>query len=199
VGIVIDVGEQKKPNYINDILFIVFTIIIGAIVWAIPYFLANSELAKIEKTKEETESIKKEIIAYKDHPKKISDTINRIKVIYNQLDNLKTLLNEIIFQRFILVEYPHVLPSEAWISNLSVNFDAKTMNFGVNIVGEREKVLQNVSKLIDNMSNSVVFKDPKVSAISLTEKEGETVANFNVDLSFDYNQNIFETYYKNLK
>lgn len=199
MGIVIDVGEQKKPNYINDILFIVFTIIMGAIVWVIPYFLANSELAKIEKNKEDTESIKKEIIAYKDYPKKITDTINRIKVIYNQLDNLKTLLNEIVFQRFILVEYPHILPSEAWISNLSINFDAKTMNFGVNIVGEREKVLQNVSKLIDNMSNSVVFKDPKVSSISLTEKEGETVANFNVDLSFDYNQNIFETYYKNLK
>lgn len=199
MGIVIDVGEQKKSNYINDILFIVLTIIMGAIVWVIPYFLANSELAKIEKNKEETESIKKEIIAYKDYPKKISDTVNRIKVIYSQLDNLKTILNEIIFQRFILVEYPHILPSEAWINNLSVNFDAKTMNFGVNIVGEREKVLQNVSKLIDNMSNSVVFKDPKVSSISLTDKEGETVANFNVDLSFDYNQNIFETYYKNLK
>jgi len=199
VGIVIDVGEQKKPNYINDILFIVFIIIMGAIVWAIPYFMANYELAKIEKTKEETESIKKEITAYKDYPKKISDTINRIKVIYTQLDNLKTLLNEIIFQRFILVEYPHILPSEAWINNLTVNFDAKTMNFGVNIVGEKEKVLQTVSKLIDNMSNSVIFKDPKVSSISLNEKEGETVANFNVDLSFDYNQNIFEMYYKNLK
>jgi Tfp pilus assembly protein PilN len=199
VGIVIDVGEQKKPNYINDILFIVFTIIIGAIVWAIPYFIANSEVYKIQEIKKEAEDIKKEIDFYKDHPKKISDTINRIKTIYNQLENLKTLLNEVVFQRFILVEFPHVLPSEAWINNLSVNFDAKTMSFGVNIVGEREKVLQNVSKLIDNMSNSVVFKDPKVSAISLTEKEGETVSNFNVDLSFDYNQNIFETYYKNLK
>jgi hypothetical protein len=199
VGIVIDVGEQKKPNYVGYIFFLILVIIFGAIAWFIPYFMANSELAKIETIKNNVENLKKDITTYKDYPTRISDTINRIKLIYNQLDNLKTILNEITLQRFILVEFPHILPTEAWINNLSVNFDSKTMNFGVNIVGEREKVLQNVSKLIDNMSNSVVFKDPKVSAISLAEKEGETVANFNVDLSFDYNQNIFDLYYKNLK
>ncbi|MGC8734392.1 MAG: PilN domain-containing protein [bacterium] len=199
MGIVIDVGEQKKPNYVGYIFFLILVIIFGAIAWFIPYFMANSELAKIETIKNNVENLKKDITTYKDYPTRISDTINRIKLIYNQLDNLKTILNEITLQRFILVEFPHILPTEAWINNLSVNFDSKTMNFGVNIVGEREKVLQNVSKLIDNMSNSVVFKDPKVSAISLAEKEGETVANFNVDLSFDYNQNIFDLYYKNLK
>jgi len=199
VGIVVDVGEQKKPSYVGDIIFIVVTLIIGAIVWFIPYYMANAELTKIDNIKNSVEDLKKEITSYQDYPKRISDTISRIRVIYSQLDNLKTLLNEVTLQRFILVEFPHILPSEAWINNLSVNFDSKTMNFGVNIVGEREKVLQNVSKLIDNMSNSVAFKDPKVSAIGLTEKEGETVANFNVDLSFDYNQNIFEMYYKNLK
>ncbi len=199
MGIVVDVGEQKKPSYISDIIFIVITLVIGAIVWLIPYYMANSELAKIDNIRNSVENLKKDITNYQDYPKRISDTISRIRTIYNQLDNLKTVLNEITFQRFILVEFPHILPSEAWINNLSVNFDSKTMNFGVNIVGEREKVLQNVSKLIDNMSNSVVFKDPKVSSIGLTEKEGETVANFNVDLSFDYNQNIFEMYYKNLK
>ncbi|MGC8815074.1 MAG: PilN domain-containing protein [bacterium] len=199
MGIVIDVGEQKKTNYVGYIFFLILVIIFGAIAWFIPYFMANSELAKIETIKNNVENLKKDITTYKDYPTRISDTINRIKLIYNQLDNLKTILNEITLQRFILVEFPHILPTEAWINNLSVNFDSKTMNFGVNIVGEREKVLQNVSKLIDNMSNSVVFKDPKVSAISLAEKEGETVANFNVDLSFDYNQNIFDLYYKNLK
>lgn len=199
MGIVIDVGEQKKTNYVGYVVFLILVIIFGAIAWFIPYFMANSELTKIQNIKSNVENLKQQITTYKDYPTKISDTVSRIKVIYSQLDNLKTILNELTFQRFVLVEYPHILPSEAWINNLSVNFDSKTMNFGVNIVGEREKVLQNVSKLIDNMSSSVLFKDPKVSAISLTEKEGETVANFNVDLSFDYNQNIFELYYKNLK
>ena len=199
MGIVIDVGEQKKPSYVGDIIFLIIVIIVGAIFWLIPYYMANNELAQKDKIKNNIDDLTKQIANYKDYPKRISDTINRINVIRNQLDNLKTLLNEITFQRFILVEFPHTLPSEAWINNLSVNFDAKTMNFGVNIVGEREKVLQNVSKLIDNLSSSVVFKDPKISAISLTEKEGEVVANFTVDLSFDYNQNLFELYYKNLK
>ncbi|MFN3788118.1 MAG: PilN domain-containing protein, partial [Sulfurihydrogenibium azorense] len=91
------------------------------------------------------------------------------------------------------------LPPEAWMNNLSINFDAKTASFGVNIVGARDKVLQNSAQLLDNINNSIVFKNPKITGISLQEQEGEVVSSFNVEVSFEYSLDILESYYKKLK
>ncbi|MCS6955096.1 MAG: PilN domain-containing protein, partial [Candidatus Calescibacterium sp.] len=179
-------------------IILIILVMIG-IAYVIPYFMAQKKIEEIKLVKQQVEKLVEQSKYFQTQLPTIENNIKKIKVIYNELNTLRLVLNESILQRFILIEIPHVLPTEAWMTNLSINFDAKTATFGVNIVGTRDKVLQNSAQLLDNISNSSVFKNPKVTGISLQEQEGEVVSNFNVEVNFDYSLDIMENYYKNMK
>jgi len=194
MGIVIE--QERKVNWVKEIVIIIMILIIAGIGYAIPIFMANKKIEKIQETKEKYDSLVAYSNTFKNQLPIIQENVKKIKVIYSQLNNLKLILNESVLQRFILVEVPNILPSEAWMSNMNVNFDAKTISFNVNIVGTKDKVLKNSAKLLDNINSSLIFKNPKVTGLDLREQEGETVSTFNVEVSFDYSPEIVEKYYK---
>ena len=198
MGIVI-VDQDRRVNWGKEIAIIIIILVFIAVGYIIPYFMAQKEIQQIQDMKEKVEKYVKDSKYFQSQLPTIENNIKKIKVISNELNTLRLVLNESVLQRFILVEIPHILPPEAWMTNLNVNFDAKTASFGVNIVGSRDKVLQNSAQLLDNINNSIIFKNPKVTGISLQEKEGEVVSNFNVEVSFDYSVDLLENYYKNLK
>ncbi|MCX7759225.1 MAG: PilN domain-containing protein [bacterium] len=198
MGIVI-VEQDKRLNWGKEIAIILIILVMIGIAYVIPYFMAQKKIEEIKLVKQQVEKLVEQSKYFQTQLPTIENNIKKIKVIYNELNTLRLVLNESILQRFILIEIPHVLPTEAWMTNLSINFDAKTATFGVNIVGTRDKVLQNSAQLLDNISNSSVFKNPKVTGISLQEQEGEVVSNFNVEVNFDYSLDIMENYYKNMK
>jgi len=195
MGIVI-VEQEKKVNWVKEIMIIIIITIMASIGWAIPYFQANKKMEEIQSMKERYDSLVSYSNTFKQQLPLIQDNIKKIKVIYSQLNTLKLILNESVLQRFILVEVPNILPPEAWMTNMNVNFDAKTISFNVNIVGSRDKVLKNSAQLLDNINNSIVFKNPKVTGIDFQEQEGEIVSSFNVEITFDYSTDIIEKYYK---
>ncbi|MCS7243196.1 MAG: PilN domain-containing protein [Candidatus Calescibacterium sp.] len=198
MGIVI-VEQDKRINWGKEIAIILVIFVMISIAYIIPYFMAQKKIEEIKLVKQQVEKLVEQSKYFQNQLPTIENNIKKIKVIYNELNTLRLVLNESILQRFILIEIPHVLPTEAWMTNLSINFDAKTATFGVNIVGTRDKVLQNSAQLLDNISNSPIFKNPKVTGISLQEQEGEVVSNFNVEVNFDYSLDIMENYYKNMK
>lgn len=198
MGIVI-VEQDKRLNWGKEIAIILVILVMISIAYIIPYFMAQKKIEEIKLVKQQVEKLVEQSKYFQNQLPTIENNIKKIKVIYNELNTLRLVLNESILQRFILIEIPHVLPTEAWMTNLSINFDAKTATFGVNIVGTRDKVLQNSAQLLDNISNSPIFKNPKVTGISLQEQEGEVVSNFNVEVNFDYSLDIMENYYKNMK
>lgn len=198
MGIVI-VDQDRRVNWGKEIAIIIIILVFIAVGYIIPYFMAQKEIQQIQDMKEKVEKYVKDSKYFQSQLPTIENNIKKIKVISNELNTLRLVLNESVLQRFILVEIPHILPPEAWMTNLNVNFDAKTASFGVNIVGSRDKVLQNSAQLLDNINNSIIFKNPKVTGISLQEKEGEVVSNFNVEVNFDYSVDLLENYYKNLK
>ncbi len=198
MGIVI-VDQDRRVNWGKEIAIIIIILVFIAVGYIIPYFMAQKEIQQIQDMKEKVEKYVKDSKYFESQLPTIENNIKKIKVISNELNTLRLVLNESVLQRFILVEIPHILPPEAWMTNLNVNFDAKTASFGVNIVGSRDRVLQNSAQLLDNINNSIIFKNPKVTGISLQEKEGEVVSNFNVEVNFDYSVDLLENYYKNLK
>lgn len=198
MGIVI-VDQDRRVNWGKEIAIIIIILVFIAVGYIIPYFMAQKEIQQIQDMKVKVERYVKDSKYFESQLPTIENNIKKIKVISNELNTLRLVLNESVLQRFILVEIPHILPPEAWMTNLNVNFDAKTASFGVNIVGSRDKVLQNSAQLLDNINNSIVFKNPKVTGISLQEKEGEVVSNFNVEVNFEYSIDLLENYYKNLK
>lgn len=198
MGIVI-VEQEKRVNWGKEIAIIVLILVMIAVAYLIPYFMAQKKIEEIKMIKQETEKLIEQAKYFKTQLPTIRDNIKKIQIISNELNTLRLIINESILQRFILVELPHILPAEAWMTNLTINFDAKTASFGVNIVGTRDKVLQNSAQLLDNINNSAIFKNPKVTGISLQEQEGEVVSNFNVEINFEYTLEAMENYYKNLK
>ncbi len=198
MGIVI-VDQDRRVNWGKEIAIIIIILVFIAVGYIIPYFMAQKEIQQIQDMKEKVEKYVKDSKYFESQLPTIENNIKKIKVISNELNTLRLVLNESVLQRFILVEIPHILPPEAWMTNLNVNFDAKTASFGVNIVGSRDRVLQNSAQLLDNINNSIIFKNPKVTGISLQEKEGEVVSNFNVEVNFEYSVDLLENYYKNLK
>jgi len=197
MGIVI-VEQEKKVNWVKEIMIIIVITIMASIGWAIPYFQATKKMEEIQSMKERYDSLVNYSNTFKQQLPLIQDNIKKIKAIYSQLNTLKLTLNESVLQRFILVEVPHILPPEAWMNNMSVNFDSKTISFNINIVGTRDKVLKNSAQLLDNINSNIVFKNPKITGISLQEKEGEIVSSFSVEITFDYSTDIIEKYYKRI-
>lgn len=198
MGIVI-VEQEKRINWVKEIIIIIVILLMIGISYVIPYLWAQKKIENIKTTKQQVEELIKQSKYFQSQLPIIENNIKKIKAIQNDLNALQLLLNESVVQRFIIVELPHVLPPEAWMNNLSINFDAKTASFSVNIVGTRDKVLQNSAQLLDNINNSIVFKNPKITGINLQEQEGEVVSAFNVEVSFEYSLEIIESYYKKMK
>lgn len=198
MGIVI-VEQEKRINWVKEISIILVIIVMISVAYIIPYLNAQKKGEEIKQIKQKYEQLSNESKSFQNQLPNVENSIKKIQTISNELNNLRLILNESILQRFILVEIPHILPPEAWMTNLSINFDAKTASFTVNIVGTKDKVLQNSAQLLDNINKSIVFKNPKVTGINLQEQDKEVVSNFNVEISFDYSIDVMENYYKNMK
>lgn len=195
MGIVI-VEQEKQINWFKEILIVVSVLVLIALGYFVPYFLAQKKVEEVKAVKKQVETLVEQSKYFQNQLPIIGSNIKKIQAISNELNTLRLILNESVLQRFIIVELPHVLPTEAWMTNLTINFDAKTASFGVNIVGTRDKVLQNSAQLLDNINNNIVFKNPKITGISLQEQEGEVVSSFNVEVNFDYSLDLLENYYK---
>ncbi|MEN3015074.1 MAG: hypothetical protein ABDH21_03330 [bacterium] len=195
MGIVI-VDQEKTINWAKEIIIVIIILVMIGIAYIVPYFMAQEKIASIKAIKEKVEKYVQESRNFQNQLPAMENSIKNIQIINNELNTLRLIFNESVLQRFIIVELPHILPPEAWMTNLTINFDAKTASFSVNIVGTRDKVLKNSAQLLDNINNSIVFKNPKVTGINIQEQDREVVSNFNVELNFEYSIDIMESYYK---
>ncbi|MBI2252046.1 MAG: hypothetical protein HYU63_04785 [Armatimonadetes bacterium] len=116
----------------------------------------------------------------------INEIKDKIKNLRIEIEQIKKLSKNPTLYSNLLDEFRARMPANIWISNLSIEPASSSIAFNGTVLTLPEKPpLATLALFIRELQNSTFFREPVLSSVSQSEKEGLLVYSFQMDLNYN--------------